>query len=74
MDITARRQQLADELERLGRERGRAAESAARLVMAEVVRWLRSEGHGEVRLSAVDHVLSLKFRVDTVIKARGGPA
>jgi hypothetical protein len=40
------------------------------LILAEVLRWLRLSGHGEVRLAAIEHRLSPKLRVDSVVTVR----
>lgn len=45
---------------------GATAARRAYYVFASVVRWLRCYGHGDVRLSAIDHLFALKIRCDTV--------
>ena len=63
--------ELRAELRALGQTFGLDAERKTRRVFVEVVRWLRVDGHGDVKLSAVDHALGLKFRIDSVISIRG---
>lgn len=65
---------LSHELEALGREFGHDKAENARRAFAEVARWLRQTGHGDVRLSAVGHKLSSKVRFDSVVDLdRAGP-
>jgi len=58
------------EMEALKREAGDKAEMRNYQVLVELVRWLRKEGHGNVKLSAVDHILGAKFRTDTIITVK----
>ena len=40
-------------------------------VLTEVVRWLHESGHGNITLSAVDHLLGQKIRAETIITTDG---
>ncbi|OHB54308.1 MAG: hypothetical protein A2173_11265 [Planctomycetes bacterium RBG_13_44_8b] len=40
-------------------------------VLTEVVRWLDESGHGNITLSAVDHLLGQKLRAETIITTNG---
>jgi hypothetical protein len=40
-------------------------------VLTEVVRWLDESGHGNITLSAVDHLLGQKIRAETIITTNG---
>lgn len=64
------RNELVRELEEPHHEFGRDAEAGTCLVLREVIRWLRVDGHGDVKLSALDHSLGRKFRVDSVVTVR----
>ena len=70
--MTRDRDDLSAELDALAAEHGRDVETKTRRVLVEVVRWLRVTGHGDVKLSAVDHALGQKFRVDSVVNVGGG--
>lgn len=48
---------------------GPEAASRAYLVLSDVIRWLHRHGHGDIKLSAINHMLASKFRVDTVVDA-----
>ena len=62
---------VVEELQALQRAYGAQAAIRNSEVLSELLRWLRqSSGHGDVKLSAVKHVLGSKFRVDCVITAR----
>jgi hypothetical protein len=62
---------LTTELETLRRLFGTEREESARRALAVVVRWVRETGHGDVKLSAIDHKLSPKVRFDTVVDVDG---
>jgi hypothetical protein len=68
------RESLTLELDRIRREHGPEIEARASSVLAGVAEWVRTEGHGEVTVSAVSHMLASKFRVNTVKSVRGGAA
>jgi hypothetical protein len=55
------------EIAALEQEIGKSAESRTYRVLAEVVRWLRQSGHGNVTLSAVNNLLGTKIRTETII-------
>jgi len=40
-------------------------------VLTEVVKWLRESGHGNITLSAVNHLLGQKIRAETIITTNG---
>jgi len=40
-------------------------------VLTEVVKWLHESGHGNITLSAVDHLLGQKIRAETIITTDG---
>jgi len=40
-------------------------------VLTEVIKWLHEEGHGNITLSAVDHLLGQKIRAETIITTNG---
>jgi hypothetical protein len=40
-------------------------------VLTEVVKWLDESGHGNITLSAVDHLLGQKIRAETIITTNG---
>jgi hypothetical protein len=63
--------ELNSELDELRQEIGPEAWSSTCRVLAAVVRWLRLAGHGDVKLSAMNHVLGEKFRVDSVVTVGG---
>ena len=69
MSVTRRKKKstLEAELEALRKECGEKAEIRACLVLVEVVRWVRQAGHGKLTLSALDHLVGYKVRVDSVI-------
>ena len=46
---------------------GRRTKVRTYQVMTEVVRWLRESGHGNITLSAVDHIPGQKIRAETII-------
>ena len=55
------------EIAALEQEIGQSAKSRTYRVLAEVVRWLRQSGHGNVTLSAVNNLLGTKIRTETII-------
>lgn len=61
------RNQLIRQLDVLARDVGIEAEAQSCLVLAAVVEWLISVGHGDVKLSAFQHMLGAKFRTDSVV-------
>ena len=65
------RELLIIELGRLAGEFGPTAEVRALIVLAEVIRWLRQHGHGDITLSAQNHLFGKKFRSNTVISVEG---
>jgi hypothetical protein len=66
--------ELANELEALGREFGPDRSEKAWRAFLEVARWLRCSGHGDVTLSAHDHKLGAKVRFVTHVDIdRPGP-
>ena len=67
------RNELDDELAALGSARGRDSEIRLRRVLAEVVRWVCTIGHGDIKLSVLGHLVSLKVRIDSVVTVRGEP-
>ena len=71
MSLRDPRDELSAELDALGQKFGREAEARTRRVLVEVVRWLRVAGHGDVRLSAVNHTLGQKFRIDSIVSVGG---
>ena len=40
-------------------------------VLTEVVKWLHESGHGNVTLSAIDHLFGQKIRAETIITTNG---
>ena len=54
------------EMEALNKKAGPEAASRAYLVLSDVIRWLHDHGHGDIKLSAINHMLGSKFRVDSV--------
>ena len=55
------------EIAALQHHAGTTAELRTYQVLAEVVRWLRQSGHGNVTLSAVNSLLGTKIRTETII-------
>jgi hypothetical protein len=55
------------EVSALEQEIGSSAKMRTYRVLAEVVRWLRQSGHGNVTLSAVNNLLGEKIRTETII-------
>jgi hypothetical protein len=60
---------LKNEITKLKQECGPKAQTRTCQVLAEVVKWLRENGHGNVTLSAVNHLLGEKIKTETVITA-----
>lgn len=60
------RADFEEQMELLRAEFGQHAIEQAYLILGRVIVWLREHGHGEVRLSAIDHIFASKFRGDTV--------
>ena len=58
--------QFEEEMKLLRRDAGRDSVDRAYRVLALVLRWLRCHGHGNLQLSAVNHMLGTKIRGDTV--------
>lgn len=67
------RAELVRRLVALGHARGRNAELRAHLVFSEIADWLRTDGHGDVTLSAIGGTLGKNFRTNTVRRAEGNP-
>ena len=65
------RDQLNLELDALASARGPKVEERNCWVLAEVVRWTREMGHGDLRVSAISGMLALKFRVDSIVTVEG---
>lgn len=55
------------EVSALEQEVGVSAKVRTYRVLAEVVRWLRQCGHGNVTLSAVNNLFGEKIRTETII-------
>lgn len=55
------------EMELLTREVSEASALRAYTLFVQVLRWLRLQGHGELRFSAIDHMVGTKIRLDTVV-------
>ena len=55
------------EIEAFEHEIGHSAQLRTYRVLAEVVRWLRQCGHGNVILSAVNNLPGTKIRTETII-------
>jgi hypothetical protein len=55
------------EVSALEQEVGTAAKLRAYQVLAEVVRWLRKSGHGNITLSAVNNLFGEKIRTETIV-------
>ena len=60
---------LREEIKSLEREFGAKAKLRLCRNLTAVVRWVRESGHGNVTLSAVDHLLGPKIRTETIITA-----
>ena len=60
-----------NEMNMLRQQFGWEAEARLYLVMAAVAKWVRDAGHGNVTLSAVNHILGQKIRIETIITAKG---
>lgn len=58
---------LENQIVLLKREHGDVAARDTCDVLEAFVRWVRTEGHGNVTLSAFDHKVSRKFRTETVV-------
>lgn len=63
--ITERRFQ--NQIAELEKRFGSKAKIRTYQVLTEVVRWLRVSGHGNLTLSAMDHLLGQKIRTETII-------
>lgn len=61
------REMFETEMSLFERQVGADAAAGVYLVFTHTVRWLRSDGHGDVKLSAINHRLGSKIRVDTVL-------
>ena len=55
------------EIEALKEKTGEEAAARALLVFSEATHWLREWGHGDLTISAVNHIFGLKIRANTVI-------
>lgn len=55
------------EVAALEQEIGGSAKERTYQVLAEVVRWLRKSGHGNVTLSAVNNLFGSKIRTETIV-------
>lgn len=60
------RAEFEEQMKLLNVEFGQRATEQAYLIFGKVIAWLRKHGHGDVRLSAIDHIFASKFRGDTV--------
>jgi hypothetical protein len=58
------------EIESYAREFGDDAASRALRVLCKVLFWGRNFGHGNLVLSAVNHIFGLKIRADTVFSVK----
>lgn len=58
------------EFEALKKEKGLESATRALLVFSKALCWLRQWGHGNLTLSAVDHLFGLKLRGDTIMTIR----
>jgi len=61
------REIFESEVSALEQEVGMNAKMRTYQVFAEVVRWLRQNGHGNVTLSAVNNLLGEKIRTETIV-------
>jgi len=60
---------LLEEIEHLGQKHGLKAQIRTCQVLTEIVRWAKESGHGNITLSAIDHIFSEKIKTETYIKA-----
>lgn len=60
---------LLKEIELLGHKHGIQAQIRTYQVLTEIVRWARESGHGNITLSAIDHIFSEKIKTETYIRA-----
>jgi hypothetical protein len=58
------------EYEALKKKVGEANAVKTLQILSEVIYWLRTFGHGNVTLSAIDHQFSPKFRGDTIFSVK----
>ena len=61
------REVFEHEVSALEQEVGINAETRTYQVLAEVVKWLRKCGHGNVTLSAVNNLFGEKIRTETIV-------
>ena len=66
----SKREFFEKEMDALERDAGTEARNDTYALFGDIVRWLRATGHGDVKLSAVGHRFSGKYRIDSVIKVQ----
>jgi len=69
-EMSYEREVFDREVAALKDEVGGKAVDRAYLVFAITIQWLRQWGHGNLILSAIDHVFGLKIRADTVFSVK----
>ena len=62
---------LLKEVDLIGQQYGEKAQARTCEVLKEVAIWTRINGHGNITLSAVNHLLGNKIRTETIITTKG---